>query len=70
MPVKKVLDFLFMLRTGEPVENNKLVQRIGVSKNVRNQVKERLLALLHPPSKNTQLNENGVREVQTRFGPD
>lgn len=70
MPIKKVLDFLFMLRTGKPVENNKLVQRIGVSKNVLNQAKERLLALLKPPSKNTQLNENVVREVQTLFGPD
>lgn len=44
VPTKKVMDFLFILQTGEPVENNKLLQRVGVSKNALNQTKELLLA--------------------------
>jgi len=44
VPTKKIMDFLFILQTGEPVENNKLLQRVGVSKNALNQTKELLLA--------------------------
>ena len=70
IPVKKVLDFLFMLHIGKPVENNELVQRLGVSKNALNQVKGLLFSFLRPPSKNTQLTEGAVREMGTIFGPD
>ena len=70
IPIKKVLDFLFMLHMGKPIKNNELVQRIGVSKNALNQVKELLSSLLKPPSKSTQLDEGVVREVQSLFKSD
>lgn len=68
VPTKKVLDLLFALRTGKPVENNELVQRIGVSKNALNQAKELLSSLLKPSSKSTQLNAGAIQEVQSIFG--
>lgn len=70
IPTKKVLDFLFVLQSGIPVENNELVQRIGVSKNALNQAKELLSSLLKPPSKNTQLAESAVKEIGVIFDPD
>ncbi|MDP3954733.1 MAG: bis-aminopropyl spermidine synthase family protein [bacterium] len=70
IPTKKLLDFLFVLRIGKLVENNELLQRVGVSKNTLNQVKELLFSLLKPPSKSTQLDESAIREVQSLFGPD
>lgn len=70
IPIKKVLDFLFILRTGEPVENNELLQRIGVAKNALNQAKELLSSVLRPPSKATQLNESSTQEIHSLFGPD
>lgn len=70
IPIKKVLDFLFILRTGESVENNELLQRVGVAKNALNQAKELLSSILKPPSKATQLNEGSTQEVQSLFGPD
>ena len=67
IPTKKVFDFLFELRSGESRENNKLVQRIGVSKNALNQLKEFLSSLLKPSSKSTQLNSAAIQEVQSIF---
>ena len=64
---KKVLDFLFELHTGEPMENNELVQRIGVSKNALNQLKELFSFLLKPSSKSTQLDLTVIQEVQSIF---
>lgn len=69
-PIKKVLDLLYTLRTGKPVENNELLRGIGVSKNVLNQVKELLSPLLKPPSKNTQITETAVNETEVIFDPD
>lgn len=70
IPTKKVLDFLFVLQSGKPVENNELLQRVGVSKNALNQAKELLSSFLKPPSKNTQLDEKTVQKVQSLFEPD
>ena len=70
IPAKKIMDVLFILQTGEPMENNELLQRAGVSKNALNQAKELLSSLLKPPSKSTQLDESVIREVQSLFGPD
>lgn len=64
---KKVLDFLYYLRGGDPVENNVLLQKLGVSKNALNQAKEFLSSLLESPSKNTQLKGGIVEEIQTLF---
>lgn len=70
IPTKKMLDFLFVLQSGEPVENNELVQRIGVSKNALNQTKEFLSSLLKPSSKNTQLDEGAFAEIRSLFASD
>ncbi|OGM18875.1 hypothetical protein A2686_05055 [Candidatus Woesebacteria bacterium RIFCSPHIGHO2_01_FULL_38_10] len=66
---KKVLDFLFMLRDGEPIGNNELLRRIGVSKNALNQAKEFLSSFLKPPSKDTQLKEGLSQDVNSLFDP-
>lgn len=76
VPTKKVLDLLFALRTGEPIENNELVQKTGVSKNALNQaktllspfLKPLLSPFLKPLSKNTQLDASAIQEVQSIFG--
>ena len=70
IPTKKVLDFLFVLQSGKPVENNELLQRVGISKNALNQAKELLSSFLKPSSKNTQLDEKTVQKVQSLFEPD
>jgi len=67
VPTKKVLDLLFALRNGKAIENNELVQRIGVSRNALNQVKEMLTSTLKPVSKETQLDASCVQEVQAIF---
>lgn len=67
VPTKKVWDLLFVLRDGEAIENNKLIQRVGVSKNAINKIKERLASALGPVSKDTQLDVNHVQEIQAIF---
>lgn len=70
IPVKKVLDFLFALSSGEPIENNILVQKIGVSKNALNRAKEVFSSFLKPVSKNTQLDEEARESVRSLFSPE
>ena len=67
IPTKKVLDLLFSLRSGEPVENNDLLQRIGVSRNALSQAKKLLSSLLKPSSKNTQLKPETIGEIANLF---
>ena len=70
VPTKKVLDLLFSLRGGKAIENNELVQKVGVSRNALNQVKEMLAPILGPVSKNTQIDSSHVQEVQATFDTD
>lgn len=70
IPTKKALDFLFVLQTGKPVENNELLQTIGVSKNALNQAKKLLSSVLNPPSKSTQLEESALQEIKSLFMPE
>lgn len=70
IPTKKVLDLLFALRGGEGVENNELVQKIGVSRSALNQIKKMLASVLKPVSKNTQLDTSQVNEVEAIFDAD
>ncbi len=70
VPVKKILDLLFILKDGKAIENNQLVRKIGLSRNVLNQIKERLASILEPVSKNTQLNANQTKPVQALFEAD
>lgn len=64
VPMKKILDLFFMLRSGEPVENNILLQSVGVSRNVLGQVKGALSSFLQPVSKNTVLKPEAVKDAQ------
>lgn len=64
VPVKKVLDVFFLLSTGEPIDNNELVQKVGLSKNALKQVKQSLSSFLKPASKNTQLTPDGLNRIK------
>lgn len=61
VPVKKVLDIFWYLSRGKPVENNELVQKVGVSRNALNQVKKALSVYLNPSTRETSL-KKGVAE--------
>jgi hypothetical protein len=65
--VKKIQDMLYILSSGEPVDNIQLVQILGVSRNALNQVKLLLSKYLKDSSKNTQLNTEGEKEVKNMF---
>lgn len=67
---KKILDFLFLLSLGNPIGNNELLQKVGVSRNALNKVKELLSFLLDSPSKTTQLNRDAIQQIKPLFGPD
>ncbi len=67
VPVKKVLDVFFLLSTGKPVDNNELLQRVGVSKNALNQVKKSLSSFLKSTSKDAQLNPEGLNNAKQLF---
>jgi len=67
VPEKKIIDFLFFLKNGEPIENNELVRKLGVSKNVLNQIKEFFIAYLKAPSKNTELSTLGMKTFENCF---
>lgn len=65
--VKKIQDMLYILSSGEAVDNNQLIQALGVSRNALNQVKLLLSNYLKDPSKNTQLNAEGEIEIKNMF---
>jgi len=64
LPVKKILDMLFHLQEVESIENNELLRKLGVSRNVMNQVKERLSEFLDPSSGLTALSVTGKKDVE------
>jgi len=67
IPTKKISDFFYYIRKGEPVDNNLSIQELGLSRNSLNQAKEILSSYLLPPSKNTQLKAKVVNEVKDFF---
>ena len=67
LPIKKLSDFLFILRDGKSIENNYLVQKTGISKNALNQAKKLLSFLLKPPSDSTQLRQEKVKQAEAFF---
>lgn len=67
IPTKKILDFLGILREGKSIENNELLQKLGVSKNALNQAKELFADLLEPPSKNTKLRNDVLEPIASLF---
>lgn len=70
IPVKKVLDVFFALRKGEAIDNSELVQRVGVSKNALNQVKQSLSSFFEPASRKTQLNSRGLNDIKKMYQRD
>ena len=70
VPVRKVLDVFWYLSRGEAVENNMLVQRVGVSRNALNQVKKVLSAYLNPSTKVTSLRVEIIEEVSRLYDND
>ena len=58
VPVKKIVDLLTILSDTE-IENNQLVIKTGISKNVLNQIKKELQSLFKPTSAVTALSEKG-----------
>ena len=58
VPVKKIVDLLTILSDTE-IENNQLVIKTGISKNVLNQIKKELQSLFKPTSVVTVLSEKG-----------
>jgi len=67
IPTKKIWDMFFLLKNGKPIDNNKLLQKLGVSKNALNQVKELLSNLLETPSNFTNLKRNETKIIQSLF---
>ena len=67
VPVKKVLDVFWHLSRGGVIENNELVQRVGVSRNALNQVKKALSVYLNPSSKETSLRKDAVERVDRLY---
>ncbi len=70
LPVKKITDFLYLLRDGIPIENNELVRKSGVSRNVLNQLKESLTLSLMPASSKTQIRTEDLKFVESIFGEE
>ncbi len=64
LPVKKILDMFSILVGSDPIENNELLKRLGVSRNVLNQVKERLVKYFNPASTLTSLSEAGMKDIK------
>lgn len=67
VPVKKVLDMLHALSSGQPMDNNELLRRVGVARNLLNQIKEALSPFLQPTSETTRLKEGSQKNIQTLF---
>lgn len=64
VPVKKVLDVFWYLSRGEAVENNELLQKVGVSRNALNQVKKTLSVYLNPSARETSLRQGVTRRME------
>ncbi|OGM11032.1 hypothetical protein A2Z22_04175 [Candidatus Woesebacteria bacterium RBG_16_34_12] len=67
VPVKKILDFLFVLKNGEKIENEELIKKLGLSKNILNYIKKNLYYLLTPTSETTQISKDKLVLVQKLF---
>lgn len=65
IPVNKIAELFWVLKDGNPIENDLLVQKIGVSKNVLNQIKKNLSIFFNPVSPTTCLNNNGISYAGT-----
>ncbi len=67
VPVKKVLDVFWYLSSGNAIDNNELVQLVGVSRNALNQVKKALSIYLNPSSQETSLRDGVSEKLRTMY---
>jgi predicted methyltransferase len=65
--VKKILDLFWYLLKYGAIENNQLVQILGVAKNPLNQVKQSLSHYLNRVSRNTSLKKEMVNQLKSFF---
>jgi predicted methyltransferase len=65
--VKKILDLFWYLLKYGAIENNQLVQILGVAKNPLNQVKQSLSHYLDPASRTTSLKKETVNQLKSFF---
>jgi hypothetical protein len=63
VPIKKVLDIFWYLSKNKTIKNNKLIQKVGVSQNAINQLKETLSFYLNSPSQKTSLKKDLIEKV-------
>ena len=70
VPIKKILDVFYYLTSSKPVENAKLLQMVGVSKNALNQVKKELSGYLKPSSKETALMAKKIPDVKSLYNKE
>jgi hypothetical protein len=68
LPSKKVYDLLYLLKSEKKIENRQLIRKLGVSRNVLNQVKGELSRWLEPVSGSTKLNAKGEVEAGELVG--
>lgn len=67
MAVKKILDLFWYLSKEKTIDNNQLVQKIGVSKNALNQVKKSLFYYFNPVSHTTSLKKEKIDLLKSFF---
>jgi len=63
VPIKKILDIFWHLSKNKTIENNKLIQQVGISRNAINQVKKALSFYLNSPSQKTSLKKDLIKKV-------
>ncbi len=68
VPIKKVLDVFWYLSRGEAIENNELLQKVGVSRNALNQVKKALSVYLKPSTRETSLRKGVAGRLGELYG--
>lgn len=64
LPVKKITDMFAILLASESADNTELLRMLGVSRNVLNQVKEKLSKYFTPASTTTSLSDLGKKAAQ------
>ncbi len=64
IPIKKIIDLLFILVSKGSIDNNVLVRKTGVSTNVLNKVKKDLSFLLEPTSDKTKIKEEMIENIK------
>ena len=64
VPVKKIFDMFWYLLNDTAIDNNRLVQMVGVSKNALNQIKKALAIYLNPPSFETSLKKGAAEKLK------